>query len=236
MGEAMTEFLDTAPSGKPFCLSVSFNVPHGSQTTSMFTDYPDWHQMTRPANENPKHKGSPFYDSLYRDISIPMPPETATDPYRLIPKSILDQDKGRKTTYAYNYTLDTCREHHIRYYQTITGLDHVIGGLLADLKKRGLDQNTLILFASDHGLIMGEFGMGGKELLLDLSSKIPCIVHDPHIPQALRGRQLDNLVKDLRARLQQLADKDDLLTILQSLYHITRNVGQKLGAQCTELI
>ena len=52
----------------------------------------------------------------------------------------------------------------------------------------------------------------------------------------LSQRQLDNLVKDLRARLQQLADKDDLLTILQSLSHITRNVGQKLGAQCTELI
>jgi arylsulfatase A-like enzyme len=31
MGEAMTKFLDTAPPNKPFCLSVSFNVPHGSQ-------------------------------------------------------------------------------------------------------------------------------------------------------------------------------------------------------------
>ena len=197
MGEAMTEFLDSAPAGKPFCLSVSFNVPHGSQTTSMFTDYPEWHQMTRPANENSKLRGSPFYDTLYRDIPIPLPPETATDPYRLIPKFILDQGKGRTTTYAYNYKIDTCREHHIRYYQTISGLDHVIGGLLEDLKRRGLAENTVILFGSDHGLIMGEYGMGGKELLLDLSAKIPCIVHDPRIPEALRGRQLDQLVSSI---------------------------------------
>jgi arylsulfatase A-like enzyme len=198
MGEAMTKFLDTAPGDKPFCLSVSFNVPHGSQTTSMFTDYPEWNRMTRPANENPKLKSSPFYDTLYRDIAIPLPADTCTDPYRFIPQFIMDQDKGRRNqTYPYNYDLDTCREHHIRYYQTITGLDHVIGGLLADLKKRGLDQNTIILFGSDHGLIMGEYGMGGKELLLDLSAKIPCIVHDPCTPKKQRGRQLEHLVSSL---------------------------------------
>jgi len=197
MGEAMTKFLDTAPSDKPFCLSVSFNVPHGSQTTSMFTDYPGWNRMTRQANENPKLKGSPFYDTLYRDIDIPLPADTCTDPYRFIPQFIMDQDKGRRETYAYNYDLATCREHHIRYYQTITGLDHVIGGLLADLKKRVLDQNTIILFGSDHGLLMGEYGMGGKELLLDLTTKIPCIIHDPRTSQEQRGRQLDQIVSSL---------------------------------------
>ncbi|MEY5009965.1 MAG: hypothetical protein RLZZ253_1104, partial [Verrucomicrobiota bacterium] len=160
MGEAMTEFLNTAPREKPFCLSVSFNVPHGSQITSMHST------MSRPANENPKLKGSPFYDTLYRNLSIPLPADACTDPYRFIPQSILDQDKGRRNqTYAYDYQLDTLREHHIRYFQTIIGLDHVIGGLLAELKKRGLDQNTVILFGSDHGLLMGEYGMGGKELL-----------------------------------------------------------------------
>jgi arylsulfatase A-like enzyme len=198
MGEAMGEFLDRRSTDKPFCLSVSFNVPHGSQVTSMYPDYPEWHQMTRPANENPRLKGHPFYDTLYRDITVPIPAETGTDPYQLIPKFILDQDKGRRNqTYPYNYTVATNREHHIRYYQTISGLDHIIGQLRADLERRGLAQNTVILFGSDHGLIMGEYGMGGKELLLDLSAKIPCLVHDPRLPASLRGRQLDHLVSSL---------------------------------------
>jgi len=171
MGEYIAEFLDSLPKDKPFCLSVSFNVPHGSQTTSMYPDYRDWHRMTRPANENPKLKGSPFYDTLYRDIDIRIPDETATDPYRFIPKSIMDQDMGRRTqTYPYDYTRPTCLEHHIRYYQTITGLDHVIGGMLADLDRRHLATNTVIIYASDHGLLMGEYGMGGKALLYDLAS------------------------------------------------------------------
>ena len=65
MGEAMAKFLTTIPDDKPFCLSVSFNTPHGSQTTSMHTEYADWRKMTRPANENPALKGTRFYDSLY---------------------------------------------------------------------------------------------------------------------------------------------------------------------------
>ena len=198
MGEAMTKFLDGLPADKPFCLSVSFNVPHGSQTTSMYPDYPDWRRMTRPANENPKLKGSPFYDTLYRDIEIRIPDETGTDPYRFIPEFIMDQDQGRRTqTYQYSYTRPTCREHHIRYYQTITGLDHVIGELLGDLQRRGLAENTVILYGSDHGLLMGEYGMGGKALLYDLASKIPCFIFDPKMPAKQRGRQIEELVSSL---------------------------------------
>ena len=38
--------------------------------------------MTRPANENPKLKGSPFYDTLYRDIDIAIPED---DRHRSVP-------------------------------------------------------------------------------------------------------------------------------------------------------
>ena len=198
MGEAMTEFLDSLPDDKPFCLSVSLNVPHGSQTTSMYPDYEDWQRMTRPANENQELKGTQFYDSLYRDIDIQIPNETATDPYRFIPKFILDQEAGRKTrTYQYNYTRESNLEHHIRYNQTISGLDHEIGELISNLEARGLMDNTVIIYGSDHGLLMGEYGMGGKSLLYDLASKIPCFIYDPRLPQSRRGGTVNNLVSSL---------------------------------------
>jgi arylsulfatase A-like enzyme len=198
MGEAMAEFLETRPDDKPFRLPVSLNVPHGSQTTSMHPDYPDWKKMTKSANENPALRGTRFYDTLYRDSGIRIPEETGTDPYRFIPKFIMDQDAGRRTqTYPYSYTRPTCLEHHVRYYQTITGLDHVIGELLADLERRGLSGNTVILYGSDHGLLMGEHAMGGKSLLYDLASKIPCFLHDPTLSKEKRGREVDSLVSSL---------------------------------------
>jgi len=198
MGEGIGRFLDGLPEEQPFCLSVSFNVPHGSQTTSMYPDYPGWGRMSRPANENPKLKGSRSYDTLYRNLAVPIPADTNTDPYRFIPKFIMDQDKGRRNrTYQYSYTRPTCREHHIRYYQTITGLDHVIGNVLAELKRRRLAENTVILYASDHGLLMGEYGMGGKALLYDLASKIPCFVYDPALPARRQGVEVEALVSSL---------------------------------------
>jgi len=198
MSEAMAEFLEQASEGEPFCLSVSFNVPHGSQTTSMYPGYEGWHSMTRSASDNPALAGHRFYDTLYRDRVIEIPAETGTDPYRFIPRRIMDQDKGRKTqVYPYNYTIESNTEHHIRYYQTITGLDHAIGELLADLKRRGLDGNTVIIYGSDHGLLMGEYGMGGKSLLYDITSKIPCFVRDPRAPAFLHGAEVDALVSSI---------------------------------------
>ncbi len=198
MGESMEYFFDTIPDDRPFCLSVSFSVPHGSQTRSMYPESDKAIAMMIPANENPKLKGHPFYDELYRDIDIEIPDETATDPYRFIPKRILDQSKGRATsTYKYDYHPVSCKEHHIRYYQQITGLDKIVGDLLASLKKRGLANNTIIIFGSDHGLLMGEYGMGGKALLYDLTSKIPCFIYDPGLSVPLRGQTVENMVSSL---------------------------------------
>ena len=163
MGESIEYFLDSVPENKPFCLSVSFSVPHGSQTSSMYPESAEAKAMMIPANENPKLKGHPFYDMLYRDINIDIPDETATDPYRFIPETVLDQSKGRASNvYKYAYHPKSCKEFHIRYYQQISGMDKIVGDLIAGLKYRDLDKNTIIIFAGDHGLLMGEYGMGGK--------------------------------------------------------------------------
>jgi len=200
MGEAMTRALDelAGEPNQPFCLSVSFNVPHGSQTTSMYMGYPEWKTMARPANENPRLAGHPIYDSLYRGLAVEIPDDTGTDPYRFLPEFILDQDAGRRNrTYPYSYTRPTCLEHHIRYYQVITGLDRTLGNLLGELDRRDLREDTVILFGSDHGLLMGEYGMGGKSLLYDLASKIPCFLYDPELPEDRRGMEMDELVSSL---------------------------------------
>ena len=198
MGEALEDFLDKRSMDKPFCLSVSFNVPHGSQTISMYPGNAEAEDMMIPSNENPKLIGHLFYDKLYRDIDIEIPAETATDPYLHIPKKVLDQSQGRATrTYTYDYHPVSVKEHHIRYYQQISGLDKIVGDLVASLEKRGLTSKTIIIFGSDHGLLMGEYGMGGKALLYDFTSKIPCFVFDPGLKASLRGCTVDKLVSSL---------------------------------------
>ncbi|MFH1923217.1 MAG: sulfatase-like hydrolase/transferase, partial [Planctomycetota bacterium] len=55
-------------------------------------------------------------------------------------------------------------------------------------------RHTMILYTSDHGLLLGEYGMGGKGLCYDLTTQVPLVVFDPRLPAEKRGRQLDDLV------------------------------------------
>ena len=194
MAESMERFLESRLDDKPFCLSVSFSAPHGSISGSMFPEEGGGEKrMTRPANENIPLQGHPIYGDLYRDKKMDIPKECGTDANQHIPTYVLQQG-GRKKTYSYDYTKETCREHHYRYSQLITGIDQAVGQLLDSLRKRDLLEDTVIIFSSDHGLLMGEYGMGGKALLYDLTTKIPLIVYDPTLPKSKRGKENDALI------------------------------------------
>ena len=185
MGEYIEEFLNSRSENAPFNLSVSFSAPHNSVVSSMYPDGADpdcesyaCEVMGYAANENPNLVGHPIYDQLYRDENISISEDTGRDPYRFIPEGVIDH-AARKQWYDYNYDADTQPEHLVRYHQTVTGIDRVVGDLLEQLKRLGIADNTIIIYSSDHGLLNGEYGTGGKGLLYDLVAKIPLIVYDP---------------------------------------------------------
>lgn len=184
------EFLKSAKDA-PFFLSVCLATPHGSKVKRMHA------VLDEPAHLNPQLKDHPIYGGMYRDLAFPIPFEQGIDPYDHIPRSVMNQDKGRNTTYNYNYTEPMSREHHYRYYQMVTEIDRMTGRIVAALEKLELDDKTVVIFASDHGLLMGEYGMGGKGLVYDLSCKFPCFIFDPSAPDSARGMVRDELVSSL---------------------------------------
>lgn len=185
MGEYIEEFLDTRPENVPFNLSVSFSAPHNSVVSSMYPEGADpgcesyaCKVMGYAANENPRLAGHPIYDQLYRDKEIVIAKDTGRDPYQFIPEGVIDH-AARRQWYDYNYDPNTQPEHLIRYHQSVTGIDRVVGDLVGHLERLGIADNTIIIYSSDHGLLNGEYGTGGKALLYDLVAKIPLIVYDP---------------------------------------------------------
>lgn len=194
-GESIERFLDDAPSDKPFMLSVSFSAPHGSISGSIL--HPDEQgqtRMTKPANSHPQLVDHPVYGSLYRNVDIDVPSSFTDDTARHIPLDVHPRE-GRMTTYSYSYAgEEVLREHKIRYYQLIHGVDLVVGQLRASLEERGLADNTVIIFSSDHGLLMGEYAMGGKSVLYDIATRVPLIVFDPRPGSDGSGITIDELV------------------------------------------
>lgn len=95
------------------------------------------------------------------------------------------------------------------YFASIENLDKAVGRILATLKAKGLDENTLVLFASDHGSYrLGSNGdrRGVKAEVYDGGIRVPLIVS---YPKAFPGRrELDEVVwfPDLLPTISSLVD------------------------------
>lgn len=62
------------------------------------------------------------------------------------------------------------------YYGSISYLDEMIGRVLATLDATGQRENTVILFTSDHGEMLGERGMWFKKHFFEHALRIPLII------------------------------------------------------------
>jgi len=173
--------LPRRPTDRPFCLCLTFNLPHCSSTN----------EMEHGAEEDE------LYRTVYRDrldeIPLPRTYKPAGDlmPPRL-PRSVYNGRPIR--SYDYARSPETMREHLVREYQTITGIDRCVGALRKKLDDMGLAENTIIVFSTDHGIHFGEHGLRGKCFLYEQDLRIPLIVYDPSRPPDARGQLRDEMV------------------------------------------
>jgi choline-sulfatase len=65
------------------------------------------------------------------------------------------------------------------YYASISFADAQLGRILDKLAATGLDQNTIVLFTSDHGYHMGEHGHYQKTTLFENAARVPLIIATP---------------------------------------------------------
>ena len=65
------------------------------------------------------------------------------------------------------------------YYASISYIDAKVARLVATLEEAGLADNTIVIFASDHGDMMGERGLYYKKTFFEWSSRVPLIFWAP---------------------------------------------------------
>lgn len=70
------------------------------------------------------------------------------------------------------------------YYACVTGLDHHVGRIFAQLKASGEWDRTIVIFTGDNGLSLGEHGLFGKQNLYEFGGMhVPCVIAGPGIPR-----------------------------------------------------
>ncbi|MBI3973441.1 MAG: sulfatase-like hydrolase/transferase [Chloroflexi bacterium] len=75
------------------------------------------------------------------------------------------------------------------YWGMMTFIDDMIGRIMDTLTRRGLWEHTLVLFTTDHGEMLGDFGKTGKGNFLERVIRVPYIVVPPTVtlPSPLVG-------------------------------------------------
>ncbi|MEP1354773.1 MAG: sulfatase-like hydrolase/transferase [Tateyamaria sp.] len=95
------------------------------------------------------------------------------------------------------FSRDQVREHVIPAYMgLIKQLDDNLGRLFKWMDDKGLSENTIIAFTSDHGDYLGDHWLGDKDFYHDVAAKVPLIIADPR-PQAdgTRGTESAALIE-----------------------------------------
>ena len=65
------------------------------------------------------------------------------------------------------------------YYGLVKEIDDWVGEILATLDKNGLTENTLVIFTSDHGEMLGSHGLREKNIFYEESAHIPLMIRFP---------------------------------------------------------
>jgi uncharacterized sulfatase len=81
------------------------------------------------------------------------------------------------------------------YCGEVRCIDDAVGRILSQLRELGLLDDTLVVFASDHGDYMGEHGLYGKNRAFETAYRIPMIMRWPRrIPAGVRVRRVTSTV------------------------------------------
>lgn len=133
---------------------------------------------------------------LYGGFIHPHPPFAPPNPWHKLyrapdmPLPHLPEDDGSLTCFInrfqnrYKYRdrgLDMNLIRCIRAYYAacISFVDHQVGRILDQLEANGQLDNTLVIFSSDHGELLGDFGCFGKRSFHDAASRVPLIARLP---------------------------------------------------------
>jgi iduronate 2-sulfatase len=127
------------------------------------------------------------YWDMYERSAIDMPPNPAP-PLQVPPIALQDYAIDRKA----ELTAADVRELRHGHYAAISYVDAQIGKVLDELERLGLNDRTIVVLWSDHGLHVGEHGLWSKTTCFELDARVPLLIATPHHPG---GRRTEAVVE-----------------------------------------
>ncbi len=175
--EAAIDFLKSYDGQAPFFAYVSFTAPHDPRDT-----HPEFH-------------------ALYDAEKLKLPPNC----FERHPFDNGDLETRDELLAPFPRTPEVVSQHLADYYAMISHLDRQVGRLLDTLEETRHRENTIVVFAGDNGLAVGQHGLMGKQNVYEHSVRVPLVFRGPGIPRGER-REAYCYLNDIYPTLFDLAD------------------------------
>ena len=173
-GQTAVEMIHNYQSDQPMYLKVSFARPH-----SPYDPPQRFHDMYDNAPEPPAPAMGDWVPQEWKDKTDPLAEPSAA---------------------AGNFGDEYAKKSRRFYYANVTYVDEWIGKIIDELKKKGMYDNAIIFFVSDHGDMLGDHCMWRKTYAYEGSSRVPFIVKLPKNMKSCykRGEVITDKVVELR--------------------------------------
>jgi iduronate 2-sulfatase len=182
--EVITQFAqDTDPQKAPLYVAVGFYRPHlpfwADEAT--YELYPEDEVMMPEYPYVPENYPPTAWAGYVAELSF----------YQDIQRYLFSQGQP---PVPYNTTLPDAMMRRLRraYYAAVTGTDTLFGKLIQTLEENDMEDDTIIIYQSDHGFLLGEHGEWSKFRSFDLSIRVPFIIRVPGMNQR---REVESIVE-----------------------------------------
>ena len=163
-------FIDRASRGrKPFFLTLATGAPH-SETGR------------EPGARNPRP--APRHRDRFRRTQLPRPPSFNEADISDKPAFVRSEPLIR------GQALKTLAGRHRGRLGSLLAVDDAVRRLVAELRDAGELANTLIVFTSDNGFLLGEHRLTAKTKLYEESARVPLLMRGPGVPRGVERRQI----------------------------------------------
>jgi arylsulfatase A-like enzyme len=149
--------------------AVQFLDRHQRQPWVMYVSFLDPHTPFHSVND---HLYNPANMEVPKSFSE-APDVTESERTKTIRA---EQLRGPRSELA---TAENLREAKARYWGKITLVDEMVGRILAKLEALGLAENTIVVFTTDHGEMMGDHRLMYKSVMYEEAAKVPMLLRIP---------------------------------------------------------
>ncbi len=195
--------LSRGADSRPWCLTVSFTHPHDPYVAR-------------------RQHWDLYEGCTHLDPVVPPIPFNSQDPH------------SQRLMLACDHAASTITQEHVRrarraYFANISYCDDKIGELLDILERTRMADNTIVVFVSDHGDMLGERGLWFKMSFREGSCRVPLMIKAPGLPAGRIDQPVSTL--DVLPTLAQLAGLD-LSAVMpwtdgESLVPLARGTGSR---------